>query len=310
MKVSLIATVFNEADSIEEFLKSIKAQTKKPDETIIVDGGSTDGTQDILKKYPDIKLIVKNGANIPEGRNLAIKNASGEIIVVTDAGCVLKEDWLDKITAPFIKDANLEVVGGYYSPIIGNTILERAQATLYLGRKTESPFFSPSSRSIAFKKEIWEKVGKYTEWLSIGEDSYFNKQWRKHGAKYIFIKDAIVYWEMRKRWSDLIKQYFRYGRGSGICGNKVPFILYPIYLGGLVLALMSIKSPIILYFLVPLTVIYLMKFRIKRLRNIKESELKLYQIPIVWLVDIINNFSTISGHIVGSIIRIFNPRDD
>ena len=179
---------------------------------------------------------------------------------------------------------------------------------MYLGTRTKSPFFSPSSRSIAFKKEIWEKVGKYPEWLFIGEDTYFNRKWKKNGAKYFFVKNAIVHWEMRKSWRNLIKQYFRYGRGSGISGNKVPFILYPIYLGGLILALISIKFPIILYFLVPLTIIYLMKFRIKRLTYVKESGLRLYQIPIIWLVDTISNFSTISGHIVGSILRIFNPR--
>lgn len=305
MKVTLIATVFNEVDSIEEFLRSIKAQTQKPDETIIVDGGSTDGTKHILDSCPDIKLIVKNGVNISEGRNLAIKNASGEIIAVTDAGCVLKKDWLEKITEPFKKNPSIEVAGGYYLPLPGKTLLGKVQASLYFGQRTNSQFFNPSSRSIAFKKDIWKKVGGYPEWLDIGEDTYFNKQWKKYRAKYVFVKDAVVYWEMRKRWKDMVKQHFRYGRGSGIGGDKIPFLLYPIYLGGLILAIVSIKFPIILYFLIPAAIVYLMAFRVKRLKFIKKAGLHLYHIPIVWIVDITNNLSTITGHIVGAYLRMF-----
>ena len=48
MKVSLIATVLNGADHLEAFLGSLAAQTRAPDEVVVVDGGSTDGTASLL----------------------------------------------------------------------------------------------------------------------------------------------------------------------------------------------------------------------------------------------------------------------
>ena len=50
MKVSLIATVLNGAEHIEEFLGSLEAQTRAPDEVVIVDGGSTDGTLQLVRR--------------------------------------------------------------------------------------------------------------------------------------------------------------------------------------------------------------------------------------------------------------------
>src|SRR3990170_869953 len=94
IKASLVTTVYNEADSIEFFLNSIKLQSEKPPEVIIIDAGSNDKTQEIIKKFIkgnkmlNIKLFVKSG-NRSIGRNEGIKRAKSEIIAVTDAGCIL-----------------------------------------------------------------------------------------------------------------------------------------------------------------------------------------------------------------------------
>ena len=57
MKVSLISTVRNSAPHVEEFLGSVTAQTRAPDEVVIVDGGSTDGTVEILRRSSDVTLV-------------------------------------------------------------------------------------------------------------------------------------------------------------------------------------------------------------------------------------------------------------
>ena len=79
MKTTFITTVFNEGNSLKEFLSSIKFQSLKPDEIIIVDGGSTDKTPEILNEFKNknkklnIRIIQKTG-NIAVGRNEAIRN--------------------------------------------------------------------------------------------------------------------------------------------------------------------------------------------------------------------------------------------
>ena len=79
MKVSLICTLKNEEFSAKVLLDSLLSQSRLPHEIIIVDGGSIDRTVEIINSYiqkgAPIKLIIKGGANIAQGRNIAIKNA-------------------------------------------------------------------------------------------------------------------------------------------------------------------------------------------------------------------------------------------
>jgi glycosyltransferase involved in cell wall biosynthesis len=222
MKVSLITTVLNEASNIEEFLKSIINQTKKPDEFIIVDGGSTDKTIEIIKKfsknYKWIKLIVSKGASIGKGRNIAIENAKNEIIACVDAGCILDKNWLKEITKPF-ENKKVDVVVGIYKPYYTNDF-EYFQG-LVVVPESEKIFDKPSrwsSRSIAFRKSLWKKVGGYPD-LTTGEDTTFNLKLIESSSNIKFAKNAIVYWRMRKNWKSFFKQFYKYGIGDRKSGN-------------------------------------------------------------------------------------------
>jgi len=150
MKVSFIATVFNEEKTIKKFLASLLAQTKQPEEIIIVDGGSVDNTVAEIKnaKGKKIKIFVSFGANRSQGRNLAIKKAGGEIIVTADGGCELDKKWLEEITKPF-KNPTIDVVAGYYQPITKNTFQKcLACYTCVMKDQINPQDFLPSSRSI------------------------------------------------------------------------------------------------------------------------------------------------------------------
>ena len=81
MKVSVICTVWNEAPAIERLLASLEAQSRPPDEVVIADGGSTDGTLAILAEWAGagrlpLKVLERPGSNISEGRNAAIAAAA------------------------------------------------------------------------------------------------------------------------------------------------------------------------------------------------------------------------------------------
>ncbi len=222
MKVSLITTVKNEADNIEEFLNSVINQKKKPQEFIIVDGGSTDDTFNVLEKYSKkyrwMKVFQIKDVSVGKGRNYAIEKSKNSIIAITDAGCVLHKNWLKEITKPF-KEKNIDAVAGIYRPLYKNNF-EYFQA-LQIVPKAKKIFMSStrmSSRSFAIRKTVFQKHGGYPD-FNTGEDTKFILKLKSSDVKFGFAKSAVVYWRMRRTWYALFKQFFNYGSGDKKSGN-------------------------------------------------------------------------------------------
>ncbi|MBK9121936.1 MAG: glycosyltransferase [Chloroflexi bacterium] len=219
MRVSVIATVLNEGESIRRLLESLAAQSRVPDEIVIVDGGSTDRTAAIIESYADrlpILLRIEHGANISRGRNLAIAAASGDVIAATDAGVRLTDRWLEHLTAPFDGDAAVQCVAGFFLPDV-HTVFEAAMGATVLPQRADidPSTFLPSSRSVAFTKSAWERVGGYPEWLDYCEDLVFDFRMRDIAGPFAFAPDALVYFRPRTSLRAFYKQYRLYARGDG-----------------------------------------------------------------------------------------------
>jgi glycosyltransferase involved in cell wall biosynthesis len=218
MKVSVIITVLNERGSIGGLLDSLAAQTRLPDEIVILDGGSTDGTMDVIAAYLGklpLKLLFKAGANISQGRNESIANAAGEIIASTDAGTRLALEWLAELAAP-IERGEAVVTAGFFLPD-PRSVFETAlgATTLPELRDVEPGRFMPSSRSVAFLKSAWEEVGGYPEWLDYCEDLIFDFALDERFGPFAFAPKAIAYFRPRHSLGAFAKQYYRYARGDG-----------------------------------------------------------------------------------------------
>jgi glycosyltransferase involved in cell wall biosynthesis len=217
--VSVIVTVKNEASTIDRLLDSLAQQTLLPSEVVIVDGGSTDGTVERIESNPQrlpIKLLSRPGTNISQGRNEAICAASGEIIAGTDAGVRLVPQWLEELTRPFREDPSVAVVSGFFLPD-PQTVFERAMGATVLPVEADvdPDRFLPSSRSVAFRKEAWEKVGGYPEWLDFCEDLVFDFALRGAGYRFLFAPEAVAYFRPRSSLTSFGRQYFQYARGDG-----------------------------------------------------------------------------------------------
>lgn len=232
MKTSLVITTYNEEKNIKKLFNSIVAQSKFPDEIVIVDAGSKDKTINEIKKEKfrnknlNVKFTIEEG-NRATGRNKAINKATGEIIIVSDAGCVLDKNWFNNMIKPF-KDKKVDVVAGYYHPV-GKSILQKCVGvyTSVMSDKLDENNFLPSSRSIAFKKSAWEEVKGYPEQFNTCEDLVFANNLKKAGFKFVTAKNAIVYWEQKNSFKEIFFQFYNYAKGDGrarFFREKTPFL--------------------------------------------------------------------------------------
>jgi hypothetical protein len=235
VKVSLVSTVKDVGPAnMREFVESLRAQTRPPDETIIVDGGSTDGTLEVLREAPEITVISEPGAGISRGRNVAIAAAAHEVIAVTDADCILAPDWLERLLAPI--DGGADVAAGFYRAL-GDSLLQVSTAAVSVREPEEvGPGWMPSSRSIAFRREAYEAAGGYPEWLGIGEDMYFDHQLIATGARMETAVDAVVGWRVRPTVAGTWAQYAGYAEGDAAAGlyPERHFLRFAVYTLGTV----------------------------------------------------------------------------
>lgn len=249
MKVSLICTVWNEEKTIKELLDSIKMQTRQPDEVVIVDGGSTDNTIKILenykKKYLRLRIIKVKKCNISEGRNIAIKNARGGIIIGMDGGgCVYHKDWIKNMLKGFNGQLGFGRTMAYPKP--------KDKFQEVSGKILTRNGNYGSSRNIIFSKKIWKEVGGYPENFYGGEDTMFNELIYGKGYRSTEIPDAMGYRAMRNTYKGLYNQFKNFGHWDGVIFKYFPRrgqkkALLAVILSYLIIPVAVLASPILLF---------------------------------------------------------------
>jgi glycosyltransferase involved in cell wall biosynthesis len=217
--VSVIATVYNEVATVAALIEALAGQTRRPDEVVIVDGGSTDGTWEALQASADrggvpLVALSRPGAGISAGRNAAIAAARGPVIASTDAGVRLVPEWLAALTAPIAGGARF-VAGFFESDPRGAFETALGATTLPERRDVEPDRFLPSSRSVAFRKDDWAAVGGYPEWLDYCEDLVFDIRLEACAGRPVFVPEAVARFRPRPTLSAFFRQYYRYARGDG-----------------------------------------------------------------------------------------------
>jgi len=313
MNVSVCITVLNEEKSIGKLLDSLLCQSKKADEIIIVDGESEDKTIDIIKHYQKkdkrIRYLVEPGT-IAHGRNVSIDVAKGDIVALTDAGCIAKPDWLEKLVYPF-KHENVGIVAGFYD-MPASTPMNQA-INVFHGVPQErfnSINFLPSARSVAFRKEVWDRIGGFDEKLErAGEDTKFFYEAVRKSVKIVRVKEARVVWQECADFSlkDSIEKMYYYAKGDSQAKiwwhpsqqlsshNIIIFSIFFRYFVGIVLLIYSFTNPPFLYLLLSLLIFYLIWSILKWKDVVRNWRGRLW-LPIV---QITGDLAVMSGFIGG-----------
>jgi len=226
-KISLIVVLKDEADNLPAWLASLEKQTRMPDEIVFVDGGSTDTSLQILEAFAKrstirIKILVEPGSNIAQARNLAVQEADHAVIACTDLGGRLRPDWLEKITAPFNILPRTQVVAGWFEVIRRKPVQMRLLGGRFDWVSPEN--YLPSSRTIAFRKNAWEIVSGYPEWLTrTAEDTWFAMALKQACPYWAFVPDAVVEWQAPHTIRGYWEKVRTWAKGDGEAGLNREF---------------------------------------------------------------------------------------
>lgn len=212
MRISVIVPTYNEEKSIARCLDSLKNQTFKDYELVIVDGHSKDRTIEIAKKYTD-RIIFDEGRGTPAARNLAVKAVKSEIVAFIDADTTVPNDWLEVVDSSFKK--GVVGVGGPLLPEGGSFADEiiffiAADLIRRFSSKLGSHHFSGAN--CAFLREAYEKSGGYREDMDMLDDVEFSMRMKKYG-KEIFEPKMLAVNSIRrtkqKGHASTVKSYIR-----------------------------------------------------------------------------------------------------
>ncbi len=172
--VSIALITFNKKSTIEQCLTSLFSldYPRSRYEVVVVDGGSTDGTLQLLRKFP-VSIVIETQKCRGIARNAAVKNSKGEIIAFIDADCLAATSWL-KDHVLVHKNANVFAVGG--SVLQGGDLSLPTQIyhdTYFAAQSPSVPHritWDLATCNASFKRATFQTVGPFPE-VDRGEDS-------------------------------------------------------------------------------------------------------------------------------------------
>lgn len=197
--LSVIISVYNAASTIHTCLSTLEQQTI-PHEVIVVDDGSTDNTQAILKKFPSIVVLKVSHQGPARARNQGVKQAKGNILVFVDADMTFAPDFLEKLTAPI----RAHQVSGTFTKAeyVKNfdSVLARAWNYEYTHQMSksrfpanypdEAPVFRAILKSEFLKADGFDAVGYNDDWT-------LSKKLHYQAAA---VYDAVLYHDNPDTW--------------------------------------------------------------------------------------------------------------
>src|ERR1700730_13490318 len=111
-KISIVTPTFNSIPTLRETIESVLVQDYKNWEHIVIDGGSTDGTVDLLRSYPRLQWISERDQGHYHAMNKGIARASGDVIAILNADDCYREGTLRKVADAFVKNPEWDALFG------------------------------------------------------------------------------------------------------------------------------------------------------------------------------------------------------
>jgi len=224
-KVSVVIPAWNEDVGIISTIASVLGNSYENFEIIIVNDGSTDSTDSVIRDYlvknpeiNNIRYVNKENGGKASALNSGVKKASGDLIITIDADSVMDKNAIASFVKYF-KDPRVMAAAGNVR--IGNsgTLIGSIQHLEYIYgfyfKKADSlmnSIYIVGGAAAAYRKQVFEFFG-YFDTDTITEDIEMSTRIQSQGQKIVYAKDAIIYTEGASDLRSLIKQRLRWKRG-------------------------------------------------------------------------------------------------
>ena len=325
LKVSVLIAARNEENNIERLLKSLYNQTFAKDlfEVIIIDDHSKDNTllivENFIKENNDIDLKIFNAEK--EGKKFAISQAlhlaHNDLVIVTDADCVLKTTWIESIVN-FYKEKKCKMI---LAPVLlspAETFFEKIQVLEHLsliGSTAGSANIGfpvmCNGANMAYEREAALEVEKFRKDFNIpsGDDIFLMEQFIKNyghqSVKFLLSKSAIVetktcktvseFFRQRRRWVSKTKAYTNWK----ILTTAFIVLFFNLSIVSLFVSAFFIPALWSLYFLLTLLKFFIDFPLLKNITSfMNQSSLLKWTLPLEFIYPFYAVFTAISGMLI------------
>ncbi|XXJ20913.1 glycosyltransferase family 2 protein [Desulfovibrio caledoniensis] len=228
--VTVVMPVYNEEPYIAQTLHRLLEQDYPADrfEVIVADGGSTDGTRDIVRSIagenPGVRLEDNPGRRSSSGRNVGFREGRGEYFLVIDGHCHIPSNTLLSDMVGIFKESGAQCLGrpqrldppglsGFQQAVAAARASRIGHGGDSLIYGDYEGFASPMSNGAAYAKEVFETIGYVDENFDACEDVEFNYRVEKAGLPAYTSPRLLVQYYPRDSLASLFRQMGRYGLG-------------------------------------------------------------------------------------------------
>ena len=223
--ISVVIPAYNAEVTLGRCLAALGEQTRPPDEIILVDDGSTDGTAELARRH-GVQVISQSNAGPAAARNTGARAARGDLLLFTDADCAPAPEWVERMAAPFA-DPTVAGAKGVYGTTQGELVARFVQIEYedkYDRMRGQPRIDFVDTYSAGYRRDVFLQAGGFDTTFPTAsvEDQEFSFRLAKAGHRLVFVPDASVLHLHDRTPAEYVRRKYWIGYWKALVTRRYP----------------------------------------------------------------------------------------